>query len=50
MKACMKASKGSPSWFLDDKLLEKMGAIMQDNNWKILALYDEFSMFPSECV
>ena len=41
-------AKGAPSWFLDDQSFEKMGSIMQENNGKILALYDELSMFLSQ--
>lgn len=41
-------AKGTPKWFLDDQSFEKMGALMEDNNNKILALYDELSMFLSQ--
>ena len=43
-----RAKGTTPSWFLDDQSLEKMGSIMQENNGKILALYDELSMFLSQ--
>lgn len=41
-------AKGTPTWFLDDQSFEKMGSIMQENNGKILALYDELTMFLSQ--
>jgi energy-coupling factor transporter ATP-binding protein EcfA2 len=37
-----------PSWFLDDQSFEKMGALMHDNDWKLLGLYDELPMFFSQ--
>ena len=37
-----------PSWFLDDQSFEKMGALMCDNSWKLLGLYDELPMFLSQ--
>ena len=40
--------RSAPSWFLDDQSFEKMGSIMQENNGKILALYDELAMFLSQ--
>ena len=36
------------SWFLDDQFFEKMGALMCENNWKLLGLYDELPMFFSQ--
>ena len=40
--------ENQPSWFLDDQSFEKMGALMNDNNWKLLGLYDELPMFLSQ--
>ena len=40
--------ENTPSWFLDDQSFEKMGALMSDNNWKLLGLYDELPMFLSQ--
>ena len=40
--------ENKPSWFLDDQSFEKMGALMSDNNWKVLGLYDELPMFLSQ--
>lgn len=37
-----------PSWFLDDQSFEKMGALMSENEWKLLGLYDELAMFLSQ--
>ena len=37
-----------PSWFLDDQSFEKMGAIMNENHYKLLGLYDELAMFLSQ--
>ena len=37
-----------PSWFLDDQSFEKMGALMSENHWKLLGLYDELPMFLSQ--
>ena len=37
-----------PSWFLDDQSFEKMGALMCDNHWKLLGLFDELPMFLSQ--
>ena len=42
---CAQADGENPSWLLDDQSFEKMGALMQDNNFKLLGLYDELSMF-----
>ena len=36
------------SWFADDQSFKKMGALMDDNNSKLLGLYDEFAMFLSQ--
>ena len=38
----------SQSWYLDDQSFEKMDAIMSENHSKLLALYDELSMFLSQ--
>jgi hypothetical protein len=38
-------SESEASWFIDDQSFEKMGALMEDNNSKLLGLYDELSMF-----
>ena len=38
----------SPSWLLDDQSFEKMGALMHENNSKLLALCDELAMFLSQ--
>ena len=40
--------ENKPSWFLDDQSFEKMGALMSDNSWKVLGLYDELPMFLSQ--
>ena len=40
--------ENQPSWFLDDQSFEKMGALMSENNWKLLGLYDEVPMFFSQ--
>ena len=40
--------ENKPSWFLDDQSFEKMGALMSDNTWKVLGLYDELPMFLSQ--
>ena len=37
-----------PSWFLDDQSFEKMGALMCENSWKLLGLYDKLPMFLSQ--
>ena len=36
------------SWFADDQSFEKMGALMDENNSKLLGLYDELAMFLSQ--
>ena len=33
---------------LDDQSLEKVGAIMNENHYKLLGLYDELAMFLSQ--
>jgi len=38
--------ENQPSWFLDNQSFEKMGALM-NNNWKLLGLYGELSIFLS---
>ena len=38
----------STSWLMDDQSFEKMGDLMQKNDWKLLGLYDELSMFLSQ--
>lgn len=38
----------SATWFADDQSLEKMGALMSENNSKLLGLYDELAMFFSQ--
>lgn len=40
--------ENQPSWFLDDQSFEKMGALMCDNHWKLLGLFDELPMFLSQ--
>jgi ABC-type antimicrobial peptide transport system ATPase subunit len=35
-------------WFCDDQSMEKMGALMHDNNGKLLGLYDELALFLSQ--
>ena len=42
------AGDSQPSWFLDDQSFEKMGALMCENSWKLLGLYDELPMFLSQ--
>ena len=34
-----------PFWLSDDQSFEKLGELMNDNNGKLLGLYDELSMF-----
>ena len=41
-------SEAFPSWFADDQSLEKMGALMSENNYRLLGLYDELAMFLSQ--
>lgn len=38
----------TPSWFSDDQSFEKLGALMHENNSKLLGLYDELPMFLSQ--
>ena len=40
--------ESSPSWLADDQSLEKLGALMSDNNDRLLGLYDELAMFFSQ--
>lgn len=37
-----------PFWLSDDQSFEKMGELMEENNAKLLGLYDELSMFLSQ--
>lgn len=39
---------GSAAWLADDQSLEKLGAIMSENNGRLLGLYDELAMFFSQ--
>ena len=39
------ACEGSPTWLADDQTLEKLGVLMNENNGKLLGLYDELVMF-----
>ena len=41
-------SGAETSWFADDQSFEKMGALMDENNSKLLGLYDELAMFLSQ--
>ena len=38
-------NEASPSWLLEEATFEKMGAMMSENNSKLLGLYDELSSF-----
>lgn len=38
-------NESKSSWFFDDQSIEKLGAMMCDNDWKLLGLYDELPMF-----
>lgn len=38
-------TKNDPTWFVDDATFEKMGALMNDNDGRLLGLYDEMSSF-----
>lgn len=40
--------ESSPSWTADDQSLEKLGALMSENNDRLLGLYDELAMFLSQ--
>ena len=42
------ACEGSPTWLADDQTLEKLGVLMNENNGKLLGLYDELVMFFSQ--
>lgn len=42
------ACEGSPTWLADDQTLEKLGVLMNENNGKLLGLYDELVMFLSQ--
>lgn len=42
------ACEASPTWLADDQTLEKMGVLMNENNGKLLGLYDELVMFFSQ--
>lgn len=37
--------ENAPSWHLDVATFEKMGALMDDNNGKLLGIYDELTTF-----
>ena len=39
------AGSDQPLWSLDDQSFEKMGAIMSENDCKLMGLYDELAMF-----
>ena len=41
-------SDSALSWLADDQSLENMGALMNENNGRLLGLYDELSMFFSQ--
>ena len=46
--ACEKrGADADTSWFADDQSFKKMGAFMDENNSKLLGLYDELAMFLS---
>jgi len=40
-----KVPDGSPSWHLDVATFEKMGALMDDNDGRLLGMYDEMTSF-----
>lgn len=42
------ACEASPTWLADDQTLEKMGVLMNENNGKLLGLYDELVMLFSQ--
>ena len=42
------ACEGCPTWLADDQTLEKLGVLMNENNGKLLGLYDELVMFLSQ--
>jgi len=41
----LNTSKGSPSWHLDVATFEKMGALMDKNDGRLLGMYDEMTSF-----
>ena len=41
----LKISDGSPSWHVDVATFEKMGALMDDNDGRLLGIYDEMTTF-----
>ena len=45
IRAQSTTSDKEPSWVFDDRTLEKMGALMNDNSCRLLGLYDEMSAF-----
>ena len=42
------ACEASPTWLADDQILEKMGTLMNENNGKLVGLYDELVMVFSQ--
>ena len=38
-------TKDDPVWLVDDATFEKMGALMSENDGRLLGLYDELSAF-----
>ena len=45
VRSKLKVTRRHPSWLLDEASFEKMGELMAQNNSKLLAMYDELSMF-----
>ena len=45
---CRAGNDDEPFWLSDDQSFEKMGELMEENNAKLLGLYDELSMFLSQ--
>lgn len=45
VRACSGVGNSDPSWRVDDASFEKLGAMMAENNSKLLGLYDELSTF-----
>ena len=41
-------TESDPSWWSDNRTLEKMGALMAENHWKVLGLYNELQLFLSK--
>ena len=41
----LKVPDGSPSWHLDVATFEKMGALMDENDGRLLGIYDEMATF-----